>query len=49
MQIYIFTNKEYFGSDFTRSIEWHTESHVNIKIGLKSTVTTDDARQLSIS
>lgn len=48
MQIFIFSNEEYFGQDFNPQIEWSENEVVEVRISKKNTYTTDDARQLSI-
>ena len=47
-QIFIFSNEEYFGSDFDPQIEWTNNDVVEARISKKNTYTTDDARQLTI-
>jgi len=47
-QIFIFSNEEYFGSDFNAQIDWSEPQLVEVRISKKNTYTTDDARQLSI-
>lgn len=47
-QIFIFSNEEYFGSDFNAQIDWTDDQLVEVRISKKNTYTTDDARQLSI-
>ncbi|XP_037725196.1 sodium channel protein Nach [Drosophila subpulchrella] len=46
--IFIFSNEEYFGSDFNAQIDWSEPQLVEVRISKKNTYTTDDARQLSI-
>ncbi|TDG40555.1 hypothetical protein AWZ03_013028 [Drosophila navojoa] len=47
-RIFIFSNEEYFGSDFNAQIDWTDDQLVEVRISKKNTYTTDDARQLSI-
>ncbi|XP_034660727.1 sodium channel protein Nach [Drosophila subobscura] len=47
-RIFIFSNEEYFGSDFNAQIDWSESQLVEVRISKKNTYTTDDARQLSI-
>ncbi|ALC49816.1 ppk23 [Drosophila busckii] len=47
-RIFIFSNEEYFGSDFNAQIDWTEDQLVEVRISKKNTYTTDDARQLSI-
>nr|NP_001259646.1 pickpocket 23, isoform D [Drosophila melanogaster]AGB95488.1 pickpocket 23, isoform D [Drosophila melanogaster] len=47
-RIFIFSNEEYFGSDFNAQIDWSEPQLVEVRISKKNTYTTDDARQLSI-
>ncbi|XP_017112672.1 sodium channel protein Nach [Drosophila elegans] len=47
-RIFIFSNEEYFGSDFNAQIDWSETQLVEVRISKKNTYTTDDARQLSI-
>ncbi|XP_018785569.1 PREDICTED: sodium channel protein Nach isoform X2 [Bactrocera latifrons] len=47
-KVFIFSNEEYFGSDFNAQIEWEDNQKVEARISKKNTYTTDDARQLTI-
>ncbi|XP_037884233.1 sodium channel protein Nach [Glossina fuscipes] len=47
--IYVFSNEDYFGKEFNPQVTWDLDQFVEVRISKKSTYTTDESRQLSIS
>lgn len=47
-QVYIHSNREYFGWDFSPQLSWEPNQVSEILISMKETYTTEDAKQLSI-
>ncbi|CAD7091134.1 unnamed protein product [Hermetia illucens] len=48
VNVYIHSNREYFGWDFSPQLSWEPNQVSEILISMKETYTTEDAKQLSI-